>query len=395
MSSTKRRKNSIVWATQLMLDKEFCRTTPIEILRHLAKRGHLVKLYATWSKTRYEGNELDFPVCCVPIREVPIFRPLLFAIITFFLLPIQSLIEKPSFVLVTPGALTIPVAIWKPVLARCMRTKFVLIILSTPVEIRGRRGALQTLFFEISVMLAQKAFNGVTILTDSMKEEVSRRFHLDPARIGVFTDGVSIELFDSARCADEAYRMKKEMGLVDKIVVLYHGLFGLDRGIVESVKEMAKLENDDVVLFLLGNGPALPAIEATVREKNLQDRVIVHEAVKYTDVPKYIAMSDVGLVPLPNIPDWLHQNPLNLLECLAMEKPVIVTDIPANRLVVGSSKCAIYISSPTELRNAVSYLRDNYRFLKRWGSCGRAIIMDKYTWAKVAERIEKYLATCR
>lgn len=275
-------------------------------------------------------------------------------------------------------------------LSRCLGTRVVLIIQSTPVEARGTRGALQDLFFRISVLVAQKAFDGMTILTDPMREEVSRRFHLDPTCIGVFYDGVSTELFDPRRYRDDACRIRNEMGLVGKLVILYHGLVSSNRGIIESVEEMARVEHDDVVLFILGDGPALPVVEAIVREKNLQDRVVIHEAVKYTDVPKYVAMCDVGLVPLPDTPDWRTQNPLNLLECLAMEKPVIVTDITANRSVVGDHECAIYMSSPTELANVISYLRDHYRFLKQWGSCGRAIVRNKYTWTKVAQRVEEY-----
>ena len=104
-------------------------------------------------------------------------------------------------------------------------------------------------------------------------------------------------------------------------------------------------------------------------------------------------MCDVGIVPLPDLPDWRSQCPLNLLEYLAMGKVVIATDIPANRKVIGKSKCGIYVSSadPREIAKAIMYAYDNKDELKEWGSYGRAIINAKYSWKKVAEDFENYL----
>src|SRR5208282_2967308 len=95
----------------------------------------------------------------------------------------------------------------------------------------------------------------------------------------------------------------------------------------------------------LGKGPALSSLRTTHRKEIAEGRVIFHGPVKYQDVRRYISACDVGIVPLPDIPDWRSQCPLNLLECLAMSKVVIATDIPANRDVAGDSKCVAYTLS--------------------------------------------------
>jgi glycosyltransferase involved in cell wall biosynthesis len=127
----------------------------------------------------------------------------------------------------------------------------------------------------------------------------------------------------------------------------------------------------------------------------LQDHVLIHSPVDYLDVPKYIAMSNVGIVPLPNHPYWRHQCPLNLLEYLAMGKVVILTDIPANRLVVGDKECGIYLSSvkPIEIAKVIEYAYDNKEKLGEWGKNCRAIIDKEYTWERVATNLEKYLVS--
>ena len=125
--------------------------------------------------------------------------------------------------------------------------------------------------------------------------------------------------------------------------------------------------------------------------------ITVHDSVNYLNVPEYINMCDVGIVPLPNSPDWRYQCPLKLLEYLAMEKVVIATDIPANRNVLKKSKCGIYVSStdPKQIAEAIVYAYNHRNELKKWGVSGREIIMERYSWLKVSGDLERYLLQIR
>jgi glycosyltransferase involved in cell wall biosynthesis len=104
-------------------------------------------------------------------------------------------------------------------------------------------------------------------------------------------------------------------------------------------------------------------------------------------------MCDVGIIPLPDHPYWRFQSPLKLLEYLAMEKVVILTDIPAHRAVIGEAKCGVYISAvnPTKIAGAIEYAYLNKGNLEEWGKMGRKIVKEKYTWEKVAMDLENYL----
>ncbi len=104
-------------------------------------------------------------------------------------------------------------------------------------------------------------------------------------------------------------------------------------------------------------------------------------------------MADVGIVPLPDMPDWRNQNPIKLIEYLAMAKTVIATNIPANRAVIGRNKCGIYVSStnPEEIAKAISYAYDNRKKLNEWGASGREIVEAEYGYDRIAQKFEKYL----
>jgi glycosyltransferase involved in cell wall biosynthesis len=149
----------------------------------------------------------------------------------------------------------------------------------------------------------------------------------------------------------------------------------------------------DIVFFLLGDGPFASSLRTLVKSEDLEGNVITAKPVDQVEVPKFISMCDIAVVPLPDHPYWRFQSPLKLLEYLAMEKVVVVTDIPAHRAVIGEAKCGIYISSirPGEIAKAIEYAYLNKNFLKEQGKIGREIVQREYTWEKVAENLENYV----
>jgi glycosyltransferase involved in cell wall biosynthesis len=134
-------------------------------------------------------------------------------------------------------------------------------------------------------------------------------------------------------------------------------------------------------------------LKRLIRDEGLQDSVVIHDAVDQSEVPMFIDMCNVGISPLPDHPYWRYQSPLKLLEYLAMEKVVIVTDIPAHRRVIGKAKCGIYASSaePMEIARAIEHAYLNEGNLEEWGKIGRKIVREDYTWEKVARDLEGYL----
>jgi glycosyltransferase involved in cell wall biosynthesis len=158
------------------------------------------------------------------------------------------------------------------------------------------------------------------------------------------------------------------------------------------MKIIAK-KNSNVVLFLLGSGPFASHLKSLIKKENLQNNVIIHDAVDYEQVPMFISICDVAINPLPDYPYWRSQCPLNLFEYLSMEKTVIATDLPCHRTVLGSKECGIYLSStnPEVIAKAIEFAVVNKDKLRDWGKVGRELVLRNYTWQKVAEDFLSYL----
>jgi glycosyltransferase involved in cell wall biosynthesis len=386
-------ERKILWISFLILDAYLHKTSQLEILRNLAKRGHDTNLIAVRSKNVFQIGDPQVRVISIPLRYIPIISPVMFAVVLLFFLPFYIIVSKPDYIITEPDVSIFGFGSALP-FAKLKGIKLVLDVRSTPVETFGFRGYLQTLCFTASVFIARKFFNGMTIVTTLMKEEVCKKFNIDPKFVGVWSNGVST-LFDPNSYVSEGEQLRRKLGLSKKFIILYHGAFSANRGLTETMEAMriVKRAYSNVVFFLLGTGPIANSLKDLIRMEGLQDNVVIHSSVEYADVPKYIAMSDVGIVPLPNHPFWRFQCPLKLLEYLAMKKVVIATDIPAHRSVIGREKCCVYISSiePAEIAKAMAYTYENREKLAEWGASGRTIIDEKYRWEKVAEGLENYL----
>lgn len=394
-NSNNRTSLRIFWVSSIILDSDIHihKTSQIEVLRHLAKRGHDVYLIAMRSKKRYYLKNSNIHIISIPLRHVPLISSMLYGLVLFFL-PFYIIRKRPNCIVTDP---LVPVFsfLWKPLLSRFMRLKVILDIRSTPVSTFGMQRFLENFQFNISVNFAKTMFDGITIITPMMKNEVCTKFNIDPKSVGIWSSAASTELFAYEKNFHYGFELRKKFGLSNKFIVFYHGSLTKTRGITESIEAMmiVKKKYPNVVLFLLGGGSNIHFLENVIQKCGVENRVILHGIVDYEDVPKYIAMSDVGIVPLPNHPYWRFQCPLKLLEYLAMNKVVIVTDIPAHRLVIGNENCGIYIASttPAEIARSIMYAYRNKEKLGEWGAIGRTIIDRKYSWEKVARDLENYL----
>jgi len=396
------RKTRIFWLSALVFGRDTV-TSPTEMTRALSQLNAEVYLFGI-SPRRNRPEESDkcarAHFVLFPMKFVPTVTEILYFLALFLSVPFYTIIKNPDYVITGPDTSTI-IGFALKLLFPKARFKVVLDIRSTPLKgsvllsdpERGTAAQERLrLLFSFSLSLAKKKFDGLTIVTELMKKEVCDRFNVNPDFVGVWTGAVSLSIFNPRNF--DGKEIKRSLGLGDKFVIFHHGRVR-SQGLLETFKALGllKTKHQDLVLYLLGEPDSLMLWKDLAREVNIHNSVIFHGNVRYEDVPRYIAMSDLTIVPLPDHPNWRNQCPLKLLEYLAMEKAVILTDIPANREIVGKCTCGIYISSvePEEIAQAITYAYSNRKSLGKWGSVGRAIIEDKYTWEKVAREFRDYL----
>ncbi len=223
--------------------------------------------------------------------------------------------------------------------------------------------------------------DGITAITGYYRDYLIKRFRYDRDRVSVFSSGVNQDKF-RAMDGDRA----RPAYLKGRFVFIHHGEISFNRGIIETAAALESIDNEEITLLLLGKGPADSHIKDMIRDKKLENRVLLLPPVPYEDVPGIISYCDCAVMAYPPTDYWNKNNPIKLLEYLASGKPVICTDFRTFRDVAGDKKCIKYIkdNSPLSIRDAMIYLYKNRKLLGEWGKEGIKVVSKNFTWERQA-----------
>jgi len=331
---------------------------------------------------RAEG---DLPDYFRPL-PVPFGRLRLYRLLLALLLPYLCLTYWPDVVLtdwMSAELTRLAVFFRRLGLLKC---KFVHDVRTVPVkEDRGKSWRV----YAGSLEYARAHFDGVTTITEPLRDEITAKFSIPAEAMAVWTSGVDVEHFRPR----DASELRRRLDLEAKFIAFYHGNVQQNRGVAELVEAMDLLRDlPDVYLLVVGGGHEWATLERIKQEKRLE-RVILQPGVPYRDMPEWIAVADLCVVPLPDHPWWRVSSPLKLMEYLAMGKPVLLTEMPAHRAVIPSNEDAFYVlrCHPQDFAEGLRRaLRERQRFAEM-GLRGRNRALSELTWKGQAAVLKEYL----
>ncbi len=387
----------IAWFSFQNLDLFLSKSAYLEMAKNLALLGNKVDFFALRSKNHYRSYAPSMNLIAIPLRTLPMVAASLYVFLLLIILPFYVLLKRPNFVITEPKFGSSLFGIELKMFPRSLRPVLIMDVRSTSVEVKTFRDFLNSMWFNSSMAISRRIFDGITIATKEMRFELCDRFKLKRKSLYVWRNGVDLKVFRPEKY--DKIDLKRILDLNDRFVVFYHGAFRFNGGLFETIKSIKLLENKypDIIFFMLGGGPALESYKELIEQNKINNKVLIHPPVDYDQVPRYISICDVAIVPLPDIPDWRYQSPLKLVEYLAMKKPVIATDIPANRGLVGDSECCVYLSSvnPEAIANAIAFTYEHRERLFRSTESEKMPSIKEYDWVNVAQAFENYLYELR
>jgi len=115
--------------------------------------------------------------------------------------------------------------------------------------------------------------------------------------------------------------------------ILFVGRLTEIKGVDVLVEALARLQRDDVVLDLVGDGDRRDALEAQVAEAGIGDHVTFHGWVAHENLPQYYDGADVFVHP-GRLPEPFGRT---LLEALQFDCPLVVSAVGAPPWVAGEA----------------------------------------------------------
>ena len=166
--------------------------------------------------------------------------------------------------------------------------------------------------------------------------------------------------------------------------------------------EFLRLENlvialshmkEDATLNFSGYGPKKEQLIHIASSLNLEHKVHIYKWERRAAVPKRLADADIGIIYTS---DTLYERckcPGKLFEYMAMQLPVVATDVGEAAATIQEADCGIGVppNDPKALASALDYLVQNPSVRRKMGENGRRFLLDRQNHEVLASNLEDYL----
>lgn len=231
------------------------------------------------------------------------------------------------------------------------------------------RGSLEAFSLKLS-------YDAVITVSDSVKEKLVS-WGVPEDRIHVVYGGVDIKSFD---------RVEEERS--EKPLILYVGRLAKHKRVDLLIKSFEKVVESfpEAFLWIIGDGPERANLEKMARDLNLPVRFFGW----ISGENKIRAMKRAWCLVLPSEKEGF---PLVLPESMACRTPVIAVDSGGPRSIIKDGANGFLIPPGDEelLSERICRIISDEKLRNCMGEAGRRTVEEKFTWEKVAERVEKVL----
>lgn len=185
----------------------------------------------------------------------------------------------------------------------------------------------------------------------------------------------------------EKFNRKKE-GKINKTIFLFVGRLEEQKGLnylTDAVKILSK-KNKNFGILIIGEGSEKVNLQKQISKLKIGKCIKFLGKKNYKKTLKYYFSSDIFI--LPSI--W-EGFPLTVLEAWAAKLPAIITNVGGISKVCTNKENALITppKNPKKIAEAMLTLMKDKKLRQKLGENGRRLVEEKYTWEKIAKKVEK------
>jgi len=194
--------------------------------------------------------------------------------------------------------------------------------------------------------------------------------------------GRDTEHFNPARFNGLALRAKHGLDR-DKKVVMFLGTLRRHKGIEDLLAATEAL--DEVQLVIAGVDWDHPLARRIANSH--QGKVRFFGMLPFHQVPEYLSMADVIVVPQREYPFSQGQIPAKIFDAMAMAKPIISTTVSDIPTILHGCGFIVEPGNPQQLARKLRFVLENEDLAAHMGAKAREKCVKEYSWAKMEERL--------
>jgi glycosyltransferase involved in cell wall biosynthesis len=179
--------------------------------------------------------------------------------------------------------------------------------------------------------------------------------------------------------------IKKHFGLEGKKIVTFLGTPRRYKGVEDVLKAILSIEDSELVMMVIG------ADMSGVYEKDLKKlggaKLLLVPPVAYREVPTYLALSDIVVIPQRKTFDTMGQIPSKLFDAMSMAKPIIATKVSDIPDILHNCGILVDAQSPDQFRKAILWVFDNQDKAAKMGQKARQKCIREFSFTSMRQKL--------
>jgi len=192
-------------------------------------------------------------------------------------------------------------------------------------------------------------------------------------KITLVANGVDPTMFDPQA---DGHIVRHRLNLDGKVLVVYAGAMGPANDLDTLLDAAAELKSDPHVCFLMvGSGKLRNHLEARARELGLKN-VLFAGAQPKQSIPDFLAVADICVATLQNIPMFRMTYPNKVFDYMAAGRPVVLAIEGVIQDVVEAAAAGLCVppGDPASLAGAIRFLIANQQRRQEMSRSGRKYV---------------------
>lgn len=242
----------------------------------------------------------------------------------------------------------------------------------------GEQGLISHLLTYPAYFITPFLCNHMVVVSEHVEEKFLKVGYSEE-KITIIRNGAS-DCFFSNYSDSAVQELREEFGLEDSKIFGYLGTLKPQSSLMKFIPVFQQIsESEDVKLVIVGDGSLRSDLEKQVKSCDISEKVIFTGMIDYSDVPDYLQIFDIAVLPLEDNEHNRGRCSVKMFEYMAAGLPIIADSVG-------------------EVKNV---LPEKYRVEEDWQSSCLELIGDipesptypyeDYSWGVRAEEYSKVL----
>lgn len=204
----------------------------------------------------------------------------------------------------------------------------------------------------------------------------------------IIPNGVDIAMFSKIYSKEEKASLFKNLGKKEKdIFLITTSRLVPKNGIADVIKALRFLP-ENFKFLILGTGPLEHSLKLLVASYQLQNRVFFLGHIDYTNIPKYLAISDI--FTRPSLSEGMGNS---FIEAMAAGVPVVGTPVGGIPDFLRHEETGLFcaVHDPKSIAKQSMRLLDDQALRARVIVNAQKMVAERYDWNTIAEQMKSKL----